>query len=495
MKRFLKALSARFSNPIVKVDESTANAARMCKLYGTLARKGESTLERPHRRSFLLETPERIEPVTLDALHALASEAALAPLPGRGAKQEGTAHSGFDIEQWLGQSGLEIIKGPEAYGGGRKWMLRTCPFNAEHVKPVVIELANGALVYRCLHRSCTANGWKAFRGSIGPTSSLALAATNRTPGAQASGGITDLSQLPSVWSVPATLEWCIDGMIARGSITLICSESGIGKTWLGYYLAGCVAHGVPALGRQVQRLKVVYVDGENPVYTIQQRLKALNVKETSDLIVWGGWNASAPEGPQSLPIVAFTKQHKPLIIFDLLIEFHSGSEQSSTETRTFMRHFRTLANLGATVVVLHHSGKAETAKIYRGSSDIKAAVDTAYHLENVSGESNRLGKLSLRCFKGRLAPGMNFGLEFSEGEGFVACDVPKSPKTVEKVVEEILKTYPGSNQTKIIGLGRRQQFSKRKIEDCLKNGPWRIEDGPNNSILYYLPKSDQENEN
>ena len=90
---------------------------------------------------------------------------------------------------------------------------------------------------------------------------------------------------------------------------------------------------------------------------------------------------------------------------------------------------------------------------------------------------------------------MNFGLEFLEGEGFVASDVPKPTKTVEKVIEEILATYPGSNQTKIIGLGRRQQISKRKIEDCLKNGPWRIEDGPNNSILYCLPKSDQENEN
>ncbi len=34
-------------------------------------------------------------------------------------------------------------------------------------------------------------------------------------------------------------------MIARGSITLICAESGTGKTWLGYYLAkvGCIARG------------------------------------------------------------------------------------------------------------------------------------------------------------------------------------------------------------------------------------------------------------
>ena len=64
-----------------------------------------------------------------------------------------------------------------------------------------------------------------------------------------------------------------------------------------------------------------------------------------------------------------------------------------------MRQFRRLANLGATVIVLHHTGKAETSKQYRGSSDIKAAVDTAYLLEKVPGESESLGKLSLTCFK------------------------------------------------------------------------------------------------
>jgi hypothetical protein len=158
VKSCLKALSARFSDPVVEVDESTANAARMCKLYGTLARKGDSTSERPHRRSWLLEVPERIESVALDALEELASEAVVAPPPTRAVKREGATHGGFDIDQWLAQCGLDIIKGPEVYGAGRKWTLRTCSFNAEHVKPVVIELASGALVYRCLHKSCAGNG-------------------------------------------------------------------------------------------------------------------------------------------------------------------------------------------------------------------------------------------------------------------------------------------------------------------------------------------------
>ena len=493
VKRCLKALSARFSDQAVKVDEATGNAARMCKLYGTMAQKGDSMPERPHRRSFLLEAPERIEPVGLETLEALASEAVVAPPPASVGKREVKAHGGFDIHQWLAQSSLEIIKGPEAYGGGRKWTLRLCSFNTEHVKPVVIELASGALVYRCLHKSCQGNDWRAFRILIDPTSSLAPTSGHGSLGmplpAEAPSLITDLSQLPSVWGLEATLNWCVEDMIARGSVTLICSESGTGKTWLGYYIAGCVAHGIPVLGRNVQQAKVLYLDGENPLYTVKQRLSSLGIQETEDVTVWGGWSPSPPQGPESQLLIAFARHHKPLIIFDSLIEFHPGSEQSSTETRAFMRHFRILANLGATVIVLHHSGKAETAKIYRGSSDIKAAVDTAYQLESIDKESNRLGKLSLKCFKGRLVPGQNFGLEFQEGNGFIACDVPKArTKTVESVIEDILEAHPRCNQKEVVRLGRETGCSKRQLEHSLKTGCWHREAGPNNSILYGLPE-------
>ena len=166
VKRCLRALSVRFSDPMVKVDESTATPARLCKIYGTLARKGDSTPERPHRRSSLLDVPERIEPVALGALEALASEAASAAPATHGVKAATTTRGSFDIDQWLAGCGLDIVKGPEAYGVGRRWTLRACPFNPDHAKPVVIQLASGALVYRCLHKSCDGNDWKAFRARI-----------------------------------------------------------------------------------------------------------------------------------------------------------------------------------------------------------------------------------------------------------------------------------------------------------------------------------------
>ena len=54
----LESLAFRFDDDRVKVDTTTSNAARIWKLYGTTARKGDDTQERPHRVSRLLEVPE-----------------------------------------------------------------------------------------------------------------------------------------------------------------------------------------------------------------------------------------------------------------------------------------------------------------------------------------------------------------------------------------------------------------------------------------------------
>jgi hypothetical protein len=51
----LKAVAQKFSDSTIKVDTDVSNAARIWKVYGTLACKGDSTPERPHRYARLLE--------------------------------------------------------------------------------------------------------------------------------------------------------------------------------------------------------------------------------------------------------------------------------------------------------------------------------------------------------------------------------------------------------------------------------------------------------
>ncbi len=54
----LEALAFGFSDEAVCVDTGVHNSARIWKLYGTTARKGDDTPGRPHRRSRLLKVPE-----------------------------------------------------------------------------------------------------------------------------------------------------------------------------------------------------------------------------------------------------------------------------------------------------------------------------------------------------------------------------------------------------------------------------------------------------
>jgi len=55
--RALAELDRRYSDDAVKVDVTCANAARIWKVYGTVARKGDSIPGRPHRISRIIEVP------------------------------------------------------------------------------------------------------------------------------------------------------------------------------------------------------------------------------------------------------------------------------------------------------------------------------------------------------------------------------------------------------------------------------------------------------
>ena len=54
IKNCLLVLDMLFSNDCVDIDKTNFNPARICKLYGTVARKGSNTAENPHRMSRLL---------------------------------------------------------------------------------------------------------------------------------------------------------------------------------------------------------------------------------------------------------------------------------------------------------------------------------------------------------------------------------------------------------------------------------------------------------
>jgi hypothetical protein len=96
----LKALALFFSDDLVKVDTTTFNAARITKLYGTVAAKGDDTAGRPHRLSGILDDPG-LRPDEIVTVRQLKALAALLPEESPRVRDLADGRGEFDIEKWI----------------------------------------------------------------------------------------------------------------------------------------------------------------------------------------------------------------------------------------------------------------------------------------------------------------------------------------------------------------------------------------------------------
>lgn len=304
--------------------------------------------------------------------------------------------------------------------------------------------------------------------------------------------LADLTRLPSIWQLQGETRWLIEGLFSEGSVNMITGDSGDGKSTLALALAGAVAHGSTFLGRACAQRQVLYCDRENPLFTIKERLERLKIRETANLHYWGGWVDPAPEGPGSLSILAFVKEHQPLIVFDSLIAYHEGSEQDATETRKHMGLYRVLAANGATVLILHHTGKSETSKDYRGSSDIKAAIDLGYLLERTDGSTpgSELAGMRLVPFKSRLYAVLPIRLDYSDGT-FAPSDPGANPRTESEIMLDAVRLNPGGTKLDLATYGRKHGLGRNQAEQTLDDlvlaGKVLIRRGSKKAYRYYLP--------
>ena len=165
VQRCLEALGLRWSNEDVTVDVKNFNAARIWKCYGTWARKGDSTEDRPHRPSKILEAPSTIEPVPVELLMALADT-----LPAAPEKPQAQGGEGLDLPAWVARSGLKVAADSSWNNGGHRWVLERCPFNADHIdrSAVILQHPSGAASFSCLHNSCAGRDWHALRDLVEP---------------------------------------------------------------------------------------------------------------------------------------------------------------------------------------------------------------------------------------------------------------------------------------------------------------------------------------
>lgn len=267
------------------------------------------------------------------------------------------------------------------------------------------------------------------------------------------------------------IDWAVHEFIPEAAITLISGDSGSGKTTVVDAICDDIASGTSFAGLPTLKRPALILDRENPAAGVLERRLRIGVDgDNPNVRTWGGWCEDEPCEPASPIITAWVQScnPKPVIVIDSFVAFAQCDENSATEVRAFMQALRRLADMGATIILIHHSGKGESSRDFRGSSDIKAAVDVAYHVSNL-GDASRLTTLRLRAFKARFSVLPELLLHYTEGAGFRMDDRQPYQATGD-VLRELLIENPRITASEFEGLAAAKGIASQKSRQFLTRG-------------------------
>lgn len=191
----------------------------------------------------------------------------------------------------------------------------------------------------------------------------------------------DLASLPR-------LDWLVDGLVPSPGFVALYGPPKSGKSFLAIDLALSVATGRPWLGRKVRKGPVLYVVGEGQAGIIARQEAWSLYHGESDLDVY--WHPRAVNlmlRPEVDAVEAIGKELQPsLIVFDTLARCMAGADENS-EMGTVVSHVDQIREAcGATVLVVHHSGK-DASKGMRGDTKLLGAVDAVYKVTGSDGKA------------------------------------------------------------------------------------------------------------
>jgi hypothetical protein len=310
-------------------------------------------------------------------------------------------------------------------------------------------------------------------------------AFDQAPTQQISERIRGFDDIPDIMTMQIPpIEWLVDGLIARGTLTLWAGTDGTAKTFLAQKMAIAVAAGGAFLGRRCQRCPVLYLDFENPAFAVQERLNLMAGGPISGLRIWGTWVEQQPPQIGNELLLSIAKDTKPLIIVDPFLYAHGADENSSTEMASVMQCLRYCAAAGGAVIIIHHPAKTE-GSTGRGSSAIRGACDVAF-LQEMSDET---GLITLACTKNRFGERHSVTIRPDYDDGsFAVTDSPQFTKRAadQETLRRLIEETPGLAQNAIC---KASGMKKSRCVEVLKTGRgslW-IEQQDGQFLRYFPP--------
>jgi hypothetical protein len=150
----------------------------------------------------------------------------------------------------------------------------------------------------------------------------------------------------------------------------------------------------------------------------------------------------------------------PVIVFDTFASFSTADENDNAAMGAVFKTFRSLTNLGATVIVIHHTTK-DGQSDYRGASAQAGAIDVGLRITSdiVDG---RIQNMTVTTFKTRLGDGKPIHYKMDEN------GIPvRQTMTVNDVLFDLLKNNQGFTKEKFEDLAKKANFRRATVRDFL----------------------------
>jgi putative DNA primase/helicase len=176
--------------------------------------------------------------------------------------------------------------------------------------------------------------------------------------------------------------------LPEAGAAMLYAPRGIGKTWVSLSLAYAVAAGGAVLnGHASEPRRVLYIDGEMPLVTLQERLGAValgmgrNLPEDDFLqfLPADHYRDGLPDlaSPEGRELVEELAEGVALVVFDNLSSLARYKENEADSWQPIQDLVLSLRRRGATSLLVHHAGKSGQQ---RGTSRREDVLDTVIAL-------------------------------------------------------------------------------------------------------------------
>lgn len=303
----------------------------------------------------------------------------------------------------------------------------------------------------------------------------------------------DLSRLLTGADIAAgdyEVSFLVDRLIPESSITLFYAKGGSGKSTLATQIAAAVKIGISFMGLTTLQRPVVVVDYENPIAVLKKRIQA--VEGADQVQYWIGSDIPQLNTAEWVELKSLVMTlTNPLVIIDTLSSSCSSLDiANNKDLAPVMAKIIELRNLGATIVLLHHTPKSDETK-YIGASCIYNQCDhilAMYPVRQAGSDQEATDDDGMKVYRLGTKDKSRFDhfhlyVEFDDCSGTFTKAADPAQEFIDTLTRFIME-QPGITQTEILS----KIGPKNKIRALLKNhdgSAWRSEKGAKNATHYF----------